>query len=415
MHSSASTSEPLHATSSVRMTEPETAVRPLRVGFYVFFPGGGIGRYTRELMRVMGRRSDVEVEVLCTPDFEWKEGEAYASWAGLRSISHDVPTLRRWRFLCGQFVNPRRAIARAVERELDVLHLANINHLTFPFWRRALARTDVRIVASAHDVKRQKSIVSRVWEDRQLRAFYRFADALFVHSAYQAEELVRFAGLRREKIHVVPHGPYPYGPVPDVDRHRLRTRLDLPADRPVALFFGQLRDEKNLEGLIRALPHSRANPYVVVAGSEMGYRHRSADDYRALARELGVADDVAFRIGFVPDEEVADLFYAADWVALPYDTSFTSQSGVLNVAAHYERPVLVTPSPVLEETVRKSEIGVVCDALTPASIAAGMDRLCELTEAGHVFPFEAYRRNYSWETNVRRTVDVYRRLVASEQ
>jgi len=34
--------------------------RPIRVGVYIFFPAGGIGRYTYEWLRVLGRMPDFE-------------------------------------------------------------------------------------------------------------------------------------------------------------------------------------------------------------------------------------------------------------------------------------------------------------------------------------------------------------------
>jgi glycosyltransferase involved in cell wall biosynthesis len=362
-------------------------------------------------MEAMGKCTDVDVELICTPDYEWRKGESYTTWPGLQSISHEIPTIRRWRFLCGQFTNPRRAIQHAKDCDLDVLHFANINHLTFPHWRGALERSSLIATASAHDVKRQKSIIYRRWEDYQLKSFYQFANALFVHSHYQADELVDFAGVERTKIHVVPHGPYHHGPVPDVERSQIREQLDLPIDCPVALFFGKIRDEKNLDGLIRALMHSAASPHLIVAGSETGYRHRSVAYYRQLAKELEVAERVTFWTDYIPDNEVAKLFYAADWVALPYSQSFTSQSGVLNVAVRYRRPVLVTPSPVLKETVESSGIGVVCSEETPEAIAEGIDRICELVRRDYAFSFGAYKEEYSWEKNAQRTIKVYRQLI----
>lgn len=399
---------------SQSLTQPERACmsdadRVIRVGFYVFFPGGGIGRYTHELMRVMGERPGVEVEVLCTPDYEWTEADGYATWDGLKSISHDVATLRRLRFLVGQFVNPRRAIRHAVERGLDVLHLANINHLTFPYWRTALDQTGLKIVASAHDVKRQKSIIHRAWEDRQLKAFYRLADALFVHSDYQARELVQFADVRRDKIVVVPHGPYPHGSV-DASKVDVRKKWNLPEDRQVALFFGQLRDEKNLDSFLRAVSLAETPIHVVVAG-QGGGRHREGEYYKKLAGTVDITSRVTFVSRYIDDEEVGELFVASDWVALPYHTSFTSQSGVLNVAAFYERPVLVSSAPVLRETVEVCDIGYACEGDTPAQIAQGIDTICQRIEGGYEHAFADYKRRFSWEENVSRTLNVYQKLL----
>jgi len=388
---------------------PDSA-RPLRVGVYVFFPGGGIGRYTHRLMTALARHEAVAVEALCTPEYAWASAEAYATWPGLARISHRIPALRRWRFLKGQFVNPKRALEHARTAGLDVLHLAHINHLSFPYWRRRAERVGVPVVASAHDVTRGKRILSRMWETRQLRAFYRWADALFVHSAHQVHELEAFAEVAPEAVHVVPHGPYTHGTV-SASKAALRRQWDLPAERPVALMFGKLRDGKNLEGLLRALARTDASPYLVVAGAEDD-RHRGAAHYRRLADDLGLGASVRIRPGRLEDPAVGELFVAADWVALPYSASFTSQSGVLNVAAHYERPVLVSSAPVLHETVTACDIGVACSGDTPAALARGIERLHRRLATGHPHAFAAYRDRFSWRENASRTVSVYRSLLA---
>lgn len=356
-------------------------------------------------MTAMGQRSEVDVEAICTPDYEWAHADGYATWDGLASISHDVPTLRRGRFLKGQFVNPKRAIEHAVSTGLDVLHLANINHLSFPYWRPKIEGTDVTVVASAHDVKRAKSIISRWWEDRQLQAFYRFADALFVHSSHQVRELVEFAGVDREKVHVVPHGLYSHGPV-EASQAALREKWALPLDRRIALLFGKIRDEKNLDGLLRALSQTEQSPYLIVAGREDG-RHRGVDYYKQLADELGIRESVRFIPRRIADDEVGELFVASDWVALPYREKFTSQSGVLNVAAHYERPVLVSSAPVLRETIQACDIGVACPGDEPADLANGIETMHRRLRKASAHSFGEYRRQYSWEENVRRTISVY--------
>jgi len=361
------------------------------------------------MMGEMNTRPDVDVEALCSPDYKWVDSADYKSWPGLYPLSHRIPAIRKSRFLAAQYINPRRAIAHAIEQKADIIHFANINHLSFPFWKKELEQSGIRTAVSAHDVRRQKAIVSRTWEDAQLQAFYRFADAIFVHSTYQERELFDFAHVDRERIHVVPHGLYAHGHV-DVDRDRKRERLGLPANRQVALFFGQIRDEKNLASLIRSMALSESSPHLLVAGRGGG-RHKDLAHYESVARDVGVADHVTFIDRYIEDKEAALLFAISDWVALPYDNSFTSQSGVLNVAAEYERPVLVSSAPVLSETVRKCNIGIACAGVTPAALAEGIDVMCKRIKDGHQHAFDEYRGRYSWEENVNISLDVYRSLL----
>ena len=377
--------------------------------FYLFFPGSGIGRYTHELLRNMQSEPGVEAELACLPSYHWRGEATYRVWPGLREIGHRWAWRRRMRFVEGQVVNPLRLARHVRETGADVVHLCNINHLTFPIWRRALDRTGVRIVATAHDVRRQQAMVNRRYEDGQLRAFYRRADALFVHSRSQAQDLVEFAGVAAERIHQVAFGPFDYGR-PRGSRIELRKRLGWPADKQVGLFFGNIRNDKNLDLLIEALPGHAERVHLAVVGRGSGGRHRGIVEYRALTRQCGVEGVVTFDDRYVPDEDVPDLFEACDWVALPYSRTFTSQSGVLNVAAWYRRPVLASAAGTFAETLEEYDLGVMVAPDDARALVEGMGRIIERTERGDGFEFEAYLRENSWERNVRRTVEVYGQL-----
>src|SRR5690606_136492 len=134
---------------------------PIRVFAYVFFPAGGIGRYTSEWATAMNGQPGVEVTLLCGSDFAWKASDAYSVWDGLRPLSHPIPPIRRARFLRGQFVNPLRAVRYAAREGAGVLHFATVNHLSSPLWQRALERAEMKVTATVHDVQRHKAILHR--------------------------------------------------------------------------------------------------------------------------------------------------------------------------------------------------------------------------------------------------------------
>lgn len=384
----------------------------MRVLFYSCFPGGGIGRYTHELLERMRLIPNTELELACLPSFQWRDRGGYRVWPGLSEISHRTPWKRRSRFLLGQFLNPRRLFRRARDTGVDVVHLSNINHLTFPLWGRQARRGPFRVVATAHDVRRAKAMINRRYEDYQLQRFYRMADALFVHSLAQAADLQDFANVRSERIHVVPHGPYDYGQ-PSGSAADCRKRFGLPLDKQIALFFGNIRDDKNLELLLRNWGRFRRDTHLVVAGRGDGGAHKPVSYYRALVEELGLNDAVTFIDHFIPDEAVPDLFTASDWVALPYGRAFTSQSGVLNVAVCYNRPVVASGAATFSETLEQCDLGVLVEPDDGNALAAGIETLQTRLRKGHQHEFAEYRRQFSWEENARRTMDVYRKLTGS--
>lgn len=381
-------------------------VRPLRVLYYLFFPGSGIGRYTHELMRHFEEADDIDAELVCLPSYHWLNEARYRTWSGLREIGHTRPLRRKMRFLTAQFANPMRLARRAAEQGADVVHLCNINYLTFPMWERALRRSGARIVATAHDVRRSKPMISHRYEDRQLKRFYERADALFVHSEAQADDLMEFAGVHRSHVHVVPHGPYDYGR-PTASRDEIRSRWGWPREKQVALFFGNIRDDKNLDVLLQALRDHAEAVHLVVAGRGSGGPHRDVASYKRMVERLGLTQHVTFRDEYIPDTEIPDLFEASDWAALPYSRRFTSQSGVLNVAAWYRRPVLMSSSPTFEETLAQANVGLLVEPDDVAALSAGIGGMMDAVQSGREFEFDKYLNVFGWNSNVRIASDVY--------
>jgi glycosyltransferase involved in cell wall biosynthesis len=221
--------------------------------------------------------------------------------------------------------------------------------------------------------------------------------------------LLDFANVKPERVHIVPHGPYDSGR-PTAERQDLRRRFGWPQDKQVALFFGNIRDDKNLDVMLRALqPHCR-DVHLVVAGRAAGGPHQPVAVYRALASQLGIERSVTFDTRYIDDADIPNLFEACDWAALPYSRAFTSQSGVLNVAASYRRPVLLSDTPTFAETLAQARIGVLAAPDDVPALARGIGEMLAAVHDGHAFEFDAYLRLFGWDTNVRLTRAVYRSL-----
>ncbi|MGC6487219.1 MAG: glycosyltransferase family 4 protein [Planctomycetota bacterium] len=393
-------------------TASEPNVPKQQVTFYVFFPGGGIGKYSHEVLATLQAREAgrLDLELVCLPEFAWLPEASYPTWPGLFSIRHAWPPLRKLRFLLAQVVNPRRLAQRARGSRSAWIHFCNINPLTYPLWRRAMRETGAKWAATVHDVRRAKGILHLGWELKQLARFYRECDALFVHSSKQADDLVSFAQVDRSRIHKVAHGPYAF--VEDealarLDRTALCRRYGLDPDRRVALFYGFLRDEKQLDVLLGAFAAGAEGWQLLVAGSGGAKGHRPVSFYADRIAALGLTDRVRLEGRYIPDGETPALFRMADCLALPYSTKFSSQSGVLNIAASYDTPVMATPCPSFTELLAECPIGHVCDGDDVRAVRRGLERLGALLDSGARFDFAGYRRAYGWDENAAVTAAAY--------
>ena len=153
-------------------------------------------------------------------------------------------------------------------------------------------------------------------------------------------------------------------------REQALSLLQLSPDSRYVLFFGFIRGYKGLDLLLGAFADSRLKEdgvKLIVAGEFYG----DPSPYLNQIKKLGIEDRVVLCTDFIPDGEVNRYFSAADIVAQPYKTA--TQSGVTQIAFHFEKPMLVTNVGGLPEIVPDGKIGYVVEP-DPASIADALHR-----------------------------------------
>jgi glycosyltransferase involved in cell wall biosynthesis len=183
----------------------------------------------------------------------------------------------------------------------------------------------------------------------------------------------------------VPTASYPLPP-PELGglppREEARSRLDIPADRKVALFLGLIRSYKGVDLLIEAISRQPIDSswLQVVAGEPW---EDLGSVLEQQVRALGIEDRVRLRLGWVPEPEVPLLLAAADLVVLPYRSG--SQSAVAPLALAAGLPVLSTRVGGLPEIVHDGINGVLVepgsvDELARVFEELSTERLADLAE-----------------------------------
>lgn len=380
-------------------------VSKIKVAFYCFFPGGGIGQYTHELLKRLNQRDSLSVSLYCPPNFVWLSEAEYETKPILFKISSNNPLIRKIKFLMGQWINPRRLLHHADASGTNIIHYSNFNHLTYPAWkRRGFLNGKIAQICTAHDVKRGVAIINRKWETTQLCQFYKDCRLIFVHGENQKQELETFAGPGDYKTIVVPHGPYDFSGSKILNNPKPKQKENQCSK---GLFFGNIRDEKNLDGLIKALSLSPQKIQLTVAGKSGIPGHKPIRYYKDLAKSVGVFDSIEWLDGHVPNNKVSNLFLSSDWVALPYKDKFTSQSGVFNIATHYSIPMLITPAPTFKEIFTSYSLGELAASDSPNEIKKAILRLMDGISIAKYDGFQAYQDYHTWEKNAEITEKAY--------
>ena len=180
-----------------------------------------------------------------------------------------------------------------------------------------------------------------------------------------------------------------------MSKEEARKRLEIIQKEKVLLFFGYVREYKGLKYLLQAMPLISAKEESIrlfVAG-EFG---SDREEYRQLISKLGIQGRVSIVDRYMPDREVEQYFAAADLVVLPYVSA--TQSGIVQVAYGFTKPVVVTDVGGLPDVVDDGKTGYVVEPERPEAIA---EAVLDFYRNGKENLFEenirkeAYR--FSWE------------------
>jgi len=155
------------------------------------------------------------------------------------------------------------------------------------------------------------------------------------------------------------------------DRAKAREKIGLDKDLPVILFFGFVRRYKGLQVLLDSMPAVRdALPDVrlLVAGEF----YDDEEPYQEKVESLDLQNQVKLVNQYIPKDEVADYFAAADVVVQPYLSA--TQSGVAQVAYQFEVPIITTDVGGLAEIVPHEEAGLIVPPDDAAALASAIVR-----------------------------------------
>ena len=161
-----------------------------------------------------------------------------------------------------------------------------------------------------------------------------------------------------------PHPLYDnFGPA--MPQRLAQQQLRLEAPGLYFLFFGFIRAYKGLDLLLEAFADARltALPAKLIIAGEF---YEDAAPYEALILKYKLENRIIRATDFIPNEKVGAYFCAADLIVQPYKNA--TQSGVSQIAYHFERPMLVTDVGGLAELIPDGEVGYVV-APTAAAIA----------------------------------------------
>ena len=253
---------------------------------------------------------------------------------------------------------------------------------------RIVRSPKTEIVALIHNmIPHEPTILDKLFP----KYFVNAMDGFVAMADSVIEDVKHFDAYDKPKI-VSPHPIYDhYGTL--LDKKDAAIKLGLFDQNAYILFFGFIRQYKGLDLLLEAFADERLRKFplkLIVAGEF----YENPEPYLSQIAKLKLGNFVELRTVFIPDSEVRNYFSVADIVAQPYRTA--TQSGVSQIAYHFEKPMLVTNVGGLAEIVPHGKVGYVVD-VEPAQIADALVDFYENKRADEFIEnIKTEKLKYAW-------------------
>lgn len=232
------------------------------------------------------------------------------------------------------------------------------------------------------------------WDKWLIRYYVRSIDRFIAMSESVQTDCRKFLPAKRhDAVTFNPHPLYDnFGQA--VPKAEARSFLNLPQDKTILLFFGFIRDYKGLDLLMKAYKKAYKEDLLLVVAGEF---YNNGAQYSELEKDLQLEGTIAWHTDFIPDDKVRYYFSAADLIVQPYKTA--TQSGVTQIAYHFERPMLVTNVGGLAEIVPNGKVGYVCD-VNEESVAAAITHFASMDTQQQDEQFrkniQTQKQKYAW-------------------
>lgn len=352
---------------------------------------GGIAHYTGLMYRELSKKYDVEMlsYKMQYPKFLFKKEQ--------RDYKNDSFKIDGTNFLINT-ANPLNIIktAKYIRKKKPDMVLIQWWHPYFApcYWLLAKFMGKQNLTYVCHNVfPHERFLLDKILTRLVLKSGKHF----ILHAGQEEAELKQI--VQNPDCQVTPHPSYNAFCFEHMTKEKARETLGLSSNKKVLLFFGFVRPYKGLKYLIHAMPEIRerlGDVTLLIVGEFSGAEDKKCyiDQIKELNLTLGTS--VIIKDGYTPDREVEKYFAACDMVVLPYESA--TQSGIVQIAYGFRKPVIVTDVGGLPDVVSHNRTGYVVPPQDKMALAAAVIKYFaenKEKEFSKNIADEAYR--FSWE------------------
>jgi len=193
-----------------------------------------------------------------------------------------------------------------------------------------------------------------------------------------------------------------------IDKQEARKKLAISLTDKTVLFFGLIRQYKGLDLLLEAMADARIkalNIKLLVAGEF--YEDKKL--YTDIIDKHKLHNQVILNDAFVANDQIKNYFSASDLLALPY--KHATQSGVTQVAFHFDKPTIVTNVGGLAEIIPDKVCGYVVSPNATAIADAMVDYFENNREAAMTAAMHEEKKKFDWSVFSNQILQLYQEII----
>ncbi|KAF2509241.1 glycosyltransferase family 4 protein [Flavobacterium zhairuonense] len=302
---------------------------------------------------------------VCSPQCNYRNSVIDNYNANFIFIDTPMDKIRRGYFRLFGFpiIKAIKKICR--ENEIDAIHLLTEDSSLAYFIKSMNYK--LRIYYTVHDLKQHESkpknfikkAVNYLLVERRSKFLIKNIDHLVTCSKDQYKELINTYKQKKVYYHNFPSL---------VTTSIINGKKLVPELKNInnyILFFGRIELYKGIDILYDEYCKNNllSTRSLVIAGSGGVY----------FKRDENKENNITFINRYIDDEELNDLFNGAHSVIYPYISA--TQSGVLSLAYHFNKPVIVSNVPFFRECLTEGQTGYSFDINNPATMGEMFSKL----------------------------------------
>lgn len=373
----------------------------MRIIIYESSSKGGNYKYAQALFDAYNKSAFTDVTLLLPRNSDAGNNE-HIKGILLSDQTNPNAGIGKLQFIFRTFINPLILFFYILRKPKSLVLFNDFEQLSAPLWSSLfrIFLSKHRYAVFLHDPDRDQYPPSKAYAGFSMSSMLKMMQLVLYHEILPDKPYYQNRNAKTKYISV-PHGIYN---LPVADDSLRRELLQFRESDLLVGIIGNIRIEKNYSLAIRALQNIK-QVKLVIAGSPSS-SDVDIEQFKLEAEKYSVSDRILWYITYLSEPQMASVIESVDCVLLNYSSTFTSQSGIINMIAPYRKKIIVSNTrSSLTDVVRKFKLGIIIQPDSEEHLRSAIKSL--INDEGDSGNWDEFIKYASWANQVKIIERIY--------